>query len=111
MTRRYFVLGALFLAVLALSGFTACPRYEDVRRLSSEEINAQQKQLEARKAYYAAIDKVLDQSALLANMVIDDATNQQMTARSGKLLAELSGLADTDATGKAALLRAAAGDI
>lgn len=97
--------------LLTLAFFsTGCPRYDAVRRMSTEQLAVQEKLKNNLKDYFKAIDKLLDRQVIAANTIIDDETQNQIDIRNEKLVTfELVGV--TDPKLQAPLIAAASQDI
>lgn len=105
MKRIFFslVLGAV---TMLASG---CPRYDQIRALSTEQLAMQEKQLETKTAYFAALDKLMDQQVTVAFVLLDSETQNQIRNRNAKLMLELAQAADDGA--RSALIAGASKDV
>lgn len=100
----------LSLVIGAVTFFSVgCPRYDQIRALSTEQLAMQEKQLETKQAYFAAIDRLLDQQVIVAYVLLDSETQNQISNRNQKLMLQLATAADDGV--KQALIAAASKDI
>ena len=91
----------LFLTALA----TGCPRYDAVRRLSFEQLSVQRELKESIDGYFKALDKLIDQQALSACILIDEESRDRIRNRKGQLDAALQSQANDEQARQAALDR------
>jgi len=95
--RQKLGLSLLIGAILTLTG---CPRYDAVRKMSTEQLRVQEELGKNTQAYFAAIDKLLDQQILVANYRLDRITQEQIWTLDDQLRAALAAEPDASRHGK-----------
>ena|SRR5215213_7758411 len=98
--RRIILLSLLALVTLSTTG---CPRYETVRKLSSEQLRVQEAFQDTLTKYFASIEQFADNQVIVDKLYYDDLADADEKRIRGKARLDISRLAAGDTAGRDAI--------